>query len=407
MSPATPGAPLARPSIPRGVWALGFVSLFMDVSSEMIHALLPVFLVTALGASVTTVGVLEGIAEATAAITKVFSGTWSDRLGKRKGLTVLGYGLAALTKPLFAIAPTTAWIFAARFADRVGKGIRGAPRDALMAELTPADIRGAAFGLRQTLDTIGAFAGPLLAMALMAITANRFRTVFWFAVIPALVSVALLVLFVREPERATKANGKGPIAWRETFGTLGSAYWWVVIVATLFTLARFSEAFLLLKATDVGVGPALVPIVLVIMNVVYAFSAYPAGYLSDRVGRWGVLAAGVVLLVVADLALAVAGSPTAALGGVALWGLHMGFTQGLFAALVADVAQPEKRGTAFGVFNLVTGLALLVASVLAGVLWDIGGARLTFLAGAGLTALAAVATLVLYANGRLPRRRSA
>ena len=389
------------------MWALGLVSLFMDVSSEMIHSLLPVFLVTALGASVTTVGFLEGIAEATASITKVFSGTWSDRLGRRKGLTVLGYGLAALTKPLFAMAPTTAWIFAARFADRVGKGIRGAPRDALMAQLTPPEIRGAAFGLRQTLDTVGAFAGPLLAMALMAITANRFRTVFWFAVIPAFVSVTLLVLFVREPERTTKGNGKGPIAWREMFGALGGAYWWVVTVATLFTLARFSEAFLLLKVTDVGVGPAFVPIVLVIMNVVYAFSAYPAGYLSDHVGRWGVLAAGALLLIAADVALAVAGSPAAALAGVAAWGLHMGFTQGLFAALVADVAQPEKRGTAFGVFNLVTGLALLVASVLAGLLWDLGGARLTFLAGAGVTVLAAVATLVLHASGRLPRRRTA
>ncbi|MEO8466002.1 MAG: MFS transporter [Gammaproteobacteria bacterium] len=407
MSPATHAPPPARPSIPRGVWALGLVSLFMDVSSEMIHSLLPVFLVTALGASVTTVGFLEGIAEATASITKVFSGTWSDRLGKRKGLTVIGYGLAAFTKPLFALAPTIAWIFAARFADRVGKGIRGAPRDALMAELTPGEIRGAAFGLRQTLDTIGAFAGPLLAMALMAITANQFRTVFWFAVIPAVVSVTLLVLFVREPARAAKAAGKGPVVWREMFGGLGSAYWWVVTVATLFTLARFSEAFLLLKITDVGVGPALVPIVLVIMNVVYAGSAYPAGYLSDRVGRWGVLAAGAALLVVADLALAAAGSPTATLVGVAIWGLHMGFTQGLFAALVADVAQPERRGTAFGVFNLVTGLALLVASVLAGVLWDFGGARLTFLAGAGLTAVAAIATFVLYTSGRLPRRRTA
>jgi MFS family permease len=383
------------------------VSLFMDVSSEMIHSLLPVFLVTALGASVTTVGFLEGIAEATASITKVFSGTWSDRLGKRKGLTVLGYGLAAFTKPLFALAPTTAWIFGARFADRVGKGIRGAPRDALLAELTPNEIRGAAFGLRQTLDTIGAFAGPLLAMALMAVTANHFRTVFWFAVIPAFVSVAVLVLFVREPERVTKAGGKGSIAWRDVFGGLGNPYWWVVTVATLFTLARFSEAFLLLKVTEVGVGPALVPIVLVIMNVVYAASAYPAGYLSDVVGRWGVMAAGAALLLVADLWLAVAGSPTAALAGVAIWGLHMGFTQGLFAALVADVAEPAKRGTAFGVFNLVTGLALLAASVLAGVLWDFGGARLTFLAGAGLTAFAAVATFALHASGRLPARRTA
>jgi len=402
-----PSTPPPRPSIPRGVWALGLVSLFMDVSSEMIHALLPVFLVTVLGASVATVGLLEGIAEATASITKVFSGTWSDLLGKRKVLTVLGYGLAALTKPLFALAPTTAWIFGARFADRVGKGIRGAPRDALMADLTPPEIRGAAFGLRQTLDTIGAFAGPLLAIALMALTGNQFRTVFWFAVIPAFASVALLVLLVREPERARQASGNGRIAWRETFGALGSSYWWVVVVATLFTLARFSEAFLVLKVTDVGVKATFVPIVLVVMNVVYAFSAYPAGYVSDRVGRWGVLAAGAAVLVVADLVLAVAGSPATALAGVAIWGLHMGFTQGLFAALVADVAQPEQRGTAFGVFNLVTGLALLVASVLAGALWDAGGPRLAFVAGAGLTAFAGIATLVLYASGRLPRRRTA
>jgi len=401
-----PETPPHRPSIPRGVWALGLVSLFMDTSSEMIHALLPVFLVTVLGASVTAVGFLEGIAEATASITKVFSGTWSDRLGKRKALTVLGYGLAAFTKPLFALAPTTAWIFGARFADRVGKGIRGAPRDALMADLTPPEIRGAAFGLRQTLDTIGAFAGPLLAIVLMALTGNQFRTVFWFAVIPAFVSVTLLVLFVREPERTSHGNGAARIAWREIFGALGGRYWWVVVVATLFTLARFSEAFLVLKVTDVGVGAALVPIVLVVMNVVYALSAYPAGWVSDRVGRWGVLAAGAAALVVADLVLAVARSPTTALAGVAIWGLHMGFTQGLFAALVADVARPEQRGTAFGVFNLVTGLALLVASVLAGALWDAGGARLAFIAGASLTAFAGIATLVLYASGHLPRRRT-
>ena len=193
--------PARTVAIPRGVWALGFVSLFMDVSSEMIHALLPVFLVTVLGASVTAVGLLEGTAEAIASITKVFSGTVSDWLGKRKLLTVLGYGLAAITKPLFAIAPSAGWVFAARGLDRIGKGIRGAPRDALIAELTPAPIRGAAFGLRQTLDTVGAFAGPLLAIVLMAATNDAFRTVFWLAVIPAVVSVVVLVLFVREPER--------------------------------------------------------------------------------------------------------------------------------------------------------------------------------------------------------------
>jgi MFS family permease len=295
-------------------------------------------------------------------------------------------------------------VFGARFADRVGKGIRGAPRDALLADLTAPEIRGAAFGLRQALDTVGAFAGPLLAIALMALTGNRFRTVFWFAVIPAAISVALLLVFVREPAVAPAARNDRRIAWHDVFTKLGGPYWRVVAVATLFTLARFSEAFLVLKVTDVGVGPALVPIVLVVMNVVYALAAYPAGFVSDRMGRWGVLGAGAAALVVADVVLAYAGTPAAALAGVAVWGLHMGFTQGLFAALVADVARAEHRGTAFGVFNLVTGLALLVASALAGALWDAGGSRTTFLAGAALTALAVVVTVALHAAGQLPRR---
>jgi MFS family permease len=401
--PVSPGTP-SRPTIPRGVWALGFVSLFMDVSSEMIHALLPVFLVSVLGASVTTVGVLEGMAEAIASITKVFSGTLSDRLGKRKALAVAGYGLAALTKPLFALAPTTAWVFGARFADRVGKGIRGAPRDALVAELTPPAIRGAAFGLRQTLDTVGAFAGPLLAIALMAATGGAFRTVFWLAVIPAFVSVALLIVLVREPEGATHGRGTNGLAWRDIAGSMGSRYWWLVLVAALFTLARFSEAFLVLKVTDAGVTATYVPLVLVIMNVAYALSAYPAGWLSDHASRWSVLAAGAALLVAADLVLAVSASPATALFGVLVWGLHMGFTQGLFSALVADVAPAAQRGTAFGVFNLVTGLALLAASVLAGALWDSGGPRLTFVTGAGLTVAAGAVALVLHATGRLQQR---
>jgi MFS family permease len=375
----------------------------MDVSSEMIHALLPVFLVSVLGASVTAVGFLEGTAEAIASITKVFSGTLSDRLGKRKALAVTGYGLAALTKPLFAWAPSTAWIFTARFADRVGKGIRGAPRDALVTELTPPAIRGAAFGLRQTLDTVGAFAGPMLAIVLMAATGDAFRTVFWIAVIPAFVSVTLLIVLVKEPDRAARARSDGGLEWRNVLRALGGRYWWLVLVAALFTLARFSEAFLVLKATDAGVAATYVPVVLVVMNVAYAASAYPAGWLSDRVGRWGVLAAGGAFLLAADVVLAVAASPALALTGVGVWGLHMGFTQGLFSALVADVAPAAQRGTAFGVFNLVTGLALLAASVLAGLLWDAGGSRLTFLAGGGLTLVAAVAALALHASGRLQR----
>ena len=396
--------PLRAAAIPRGVWALGFVSLFMDISSEMIHALLPVFLVS-LGATVAAVGLLEGTAEAIAQITKVFSGTLSDRLGKRKLLTVVGYGLAALTKPLFALAPSPGWVFAARGLDRVGKGLRGAPRDALIADLTPEETRGAAFGLRQALDTVGAFAGPLIAIALMAATADSFRTVFWIAMIPAVVSVAVLVLFVREPAREEEKRGRverprlGAL-----LGTLGSRFWWLVVVAALFTLARFSEAFLILKAADVGLGVAYVPAVLVVMNVAYALSAYPAGWLSDRVNRWGVFAVGAALLIAADLVLAF-GASIAAVGlGVALWGLHMGFTQGLLAALVADTASAEQRGTAFGVFNLMTGIALLAASVLAGVLWDRGGPALTFLAGAALTAAAGAVAFVLYSLNKIGAR---
>jgi MFS family permease len=376
----------------------------MDISSEMIHALLPVFLVSVLGASVTAVGFLEGIAEAIASITKVFSGTLSDRLGKRKPLVVLGYGLAALTKPLFAVAPSAAWVFAARFADRVGKGIRGAPRDALIADVTPPEVRGAAFGLRQTLDTIGAFAGPLLAIALMTATHGAFRTVFWIAAIPAAIAVAVLILFVQEPERTRPADAPSRLG---AVGALGSAFWWLVLVAGLFTLARFSEAFLILKIADAGLTAAYLPMVLVVLNVAYAASAYPAGWLSDRTNRLAVIGVGAALLIAADLVLARSASVEAALLGIVLWGLHMGFTQGLFAALVADAAPAELRGSAFGMFNLVSGVALLAASAAAGIIWDQFGASATFSTGAALTGAAAVAAAALHASGRLTPRKTA
>jgi MFS family permease len=405
MQPAS--GPERNVVIPRGIWALGFVSLFMDISSEMIHSLLPVFLVSVLGASMAAVGLLEGVSEALAQVTKVFSGVLSDRLGRRKTLTVIGYGLAALTKPLFALAPSPAWVFAARGIDRIGKGIRGAPRDALIAELAPAAVRGAAFGLRQTLDTVGAFAGPLLAIALMAATADSFRTVFWLAAIPAAVSVCVLVLFVREPPRRRAARAAARATLRALLGSLGAPFWWLALVAALFTLARFSEAFLILKAADVGLGFAYVPAVLVVMNVAYALSAYPAGWLSDRANRWGVFAAGAALLIAADLVLAFGDSLLLAGIGVALWGLHMGFTQGLLAALVADASAVERRGTAFGVLNFVMGIALLAASVLAGVLWDRGGPALTFLASATLAASAGVVAFVLHAAGKIDGRTRA
>jgi MFS family permease len=373
--------------VPPGIWALGFVSLLMDVSSEAIHGLLPVYLVTVLGASMTTVGIIEGIAESTASIVKVFSGAISDWVGKRKLLALWGYGLAAFTKPIFPLAPSVSWLAAARFIDRIGKGIRGAPRDALVADIAPAHLRGASFGLRQSLDTIGAFLGPALAVGLMWLTADNFQAVFWVAVIPAFLAVGLLLVAVHEPERpAGLRKVRFPLSLPE-LKRLGSNYWFVVAVATMFALARFSEAFLILRAQTVGLPLALAPLVLVVMNVVYALAAYPAGVWSDHLNRMTMLTIGLGLLIAADLALAFSGSLAGAAGGIVLWGLHMGFTQGLLATLVADAAPPELRGTAYGVFNLLSGLALLVASVIAGELWDDLGPQATFLAGASLTAL--------------------
>jgi MFS family permease len=374
--------------IPRSVWALGVVSMLMDVSSEMIHALLPLYLVVGLGASALAVGVIEGVAEATALIVRIFSGALSDRLGHRKWLAAAGYGLAAFTKPVFPLAPSAGWLFAARFIDRIGKGIRGSPRDALIADVTPPDLRGASFGLRQSLDTIGAFIGPLLAIALMLLTGDNFTLVFWFAVIPAFLSFAVIVFGVQEPERPTdQPPVRSPLS-RAEIARLGHAFWIVVAVGGLFTLARFSEAFLLLRAQSVGMALALVPIILVAMNVVYALSAWPAGALSDRVGRFGLLTAGFVILIIADLVLAFAPNVAAVVLGAALWGLHMGLTQGILASLVADTAPPDLRGTAFGMFNLAAGIATVAASVLAGGLWDAVGPQVTFIAGAAFTALA-------------------
>ncbi len=374
--------------IPGSVWALGVVSMLMDISSEMIHALLPLYLVVGLGASALVVGVIEGVAEATALIVRIFSGALSDRLGHRKWLAAAGYGLAAFTKPVFPLAPSAGWLFAARFIDRIGKGIRGSPRDALIADVTPPDLRGASFGLRQSLDTIGAFIGPLLAIVLMLLTADNFTLVFWFAVIPAFLSFAVIVFGVHEPERpADQPPVRSPLS-RAEIGRLGHAFWIVVALGGLFTLARFSEAFLLLRAQSVGMELAFVPAILVAMNIVYALSAWPAGALSDRVGRYGLLTGGFAILIIADLVLAFAPNVAAVVLGAALWGLHMGLTQGILASLVADTAPPDLRGTAFGMFNLAAGIATVAASVIAGALWDAVGPQVTFIAGAAFTALA-------------------
>ena len=397
--------PLASPAkrLPASIWALGFVSLLMDVSSEMIHSLLPVFLVTSLGVSMLAVGLIEGAAEATALVLKVFSGVLSDWWGRRKPLAVLGYGLGALSKPLFAIAPTVGWVVTARLIDRVGKGIRGAPRDALVADLAPPGMRGAAFGLRQSLDTVGAFLGPLLAMGLMLLWANDFRAVFWVAVIPAALCVALLLVGVQEPERAASAVRANPIR-RENLRRLGGAYWWVVTLGAVFTLARFSEAFLVLRVQQGGLPLAWTPLVLVLMNVVFALGAYPLGKLADSTRHTTLLAWGLVVLIAADALLAFSDRGAAAWLGIALWGLHMAMTQGLLATMVADTAPADLRGTAFGMFNLVSGVALLVASGLAGLLWDRLGASATFGAGILFATLALAGVLVQSArHGRAPK----
>lgn len=385
-------------ALPGSIWVLGLGSMFMDISSELVHSLLPVFMATVLGASMVTIGVIEGIAEATAAVMKVFSGTLSDYFRKRKVLIVLGYGLSAITKPLFPLATTLSWVFVARFIDRTGKGIRGAPRDALIADIVPTTSRGAAYGLRQSLDSVGAFLGPLAAVAFMAFFANDIRAVLWVAVVPAFLAVLLLVVAVREPEPSRQSRGSRT---RLTFADtkrLPLRFWLVVALGAVFTLARFSEAFLILRAQDVGLSLGSVPAVMVIMNVAYAIVAYPAGVAADRLSARALLLVGLGMLIAADAALALATSPSLVFLGAALWGLHLAGTQGLLAKLVADTASIELRGTAFGIFNLVNGGALLLASLIAGALWTMLGPRATFIAGAAFAAIA-VLGLISYRTG--------
>jgi MFS family permease len=380
------------------------VSLFMDISSEVIHSLLPAFLVTVLGVSVLSIGIIEGIAEATASVAKIFSGAISDWIGKRKPLVLVGYGLSALTKPLFPLASGICMVFVARFIDRIGKGIRDAPRDALIGDLTPVELRGTAFGLRQSLDTVGAFVGPLLAMLLMAVSKDDFRLVFWISVIPAFLAVLLVVYGVREPDVPRSAERRPFPIQRTELRRLDMGYWWLLGMAAVLTLGRFSEAFLLLSAEHVGLAVALIPGVFVTMNVVYAASAYPFGRLSDLANRRILLVLGVIFLIAADIVLATAGTIWQVLAGVVLWGLHMGATQGLLSTLVVDTAPADLRGTALGLFNLVTGGALLAASVLAGWLWTEFGPAATFTAGA---TFAAIALLGMMSWGRSAKGRAA
>ncbi|MCX8499191.1 MAG: MFS transporter [Caulobacteraceae bacterium] len=384
--------------IPRTVIALGLVSFFMDVSSEIVHGLLPVFMTTTLGLSVAMVGLIDGVAESTAAITKVFSGYISDRIGLRKPLILFGYGLSALTKPLFALASGAGLILGARFADRIGKGMRGAPRDALITDVTPPEVRGRAFGLRQAMDTAGAFTGPLLALGLMALFAGNMRAVFWVAVIPGALAVVCVLFGVEDRGAGAKDQAarvaKAPPIRLADIGRFSSAYWGVALLGVVFTLARFSEGFLVLKAHADGLPLLLTPLVLVAMNIVYAAGAYPAGALSDRMRPEGLLIAGLVALVAADVALSLGHGLVATFVGIGLWGVHLALTQGLLSKLVADHAPDDLRGSAFGLFNLLSGVALLVASLIAGLVWDRYGAPATFITGGGFAVLAAALVLI-------------
>lgn len=370
-------------AIPRTVFVLGFVSMLMDISSEMIHGLLPLYLTGTLGASVAMLGLMEGVSEATVAFAKVLSGVISDRIGRRRGLVVAGYAMAAFSKPVFALANSVGFIMGARFVDRFGKGIRGAPRDALIADITPRAHQGAAFGLRQSLDTIGAVLGPLVAIVVMLATDANFIVVFAIAIVPAAASALLAFVGVVDAEGPVVREPKRRVAI--TFArirALGSDYAAVVLVGVLVTLARFSEAFLILRSSDAGVPVWLAPIVLVVMNVVYTSSSLPAGRIGDRIGRLSVLALGCAVLVLSEIVLVFATAPLPLAIGIALWGLHMGLSQGLIAAYVAATAPADLRGTAFGIFHLATGVAVLMASLGAGLLWDAYGAEMTFAVGA-------------------------
>jgi len=385
--------------LPRGVWALGLVSLFMDMSSELVHSLLPVFMATVLGASMVTIGLIEGMAEATAAVARVFSGTISDHIRKRKALVLIGYGLSALTKPVFPLATTISWVFGARFADRVGKGIRGAPRDALVADIVPPRQRGAAYGLRQALDSVGAFLGPLLALIFMAWFSNDIKAVLWVAVVPAFLAVLVLVAGVTEPPSGEIPRRDSGRLTFTAVANLPGRYWLVVSLGAVFTLARFSEAFLILRAQDLGLALGYIPAILIVMNVVYSSVAYPAGRMADRLSARTLFLAGLGVLIVADGVLALAAQAWMVFPGAALWGLHLALTQGLLSKLVADTAPANLRGTAFGIFHLVSGIALLLASTLAGALWTVLGPPATFTAGAGFAALTA-AGLVYFQSSK-------
>jgi len=356
---------------------LGLVSLLTATSSAMVYGLLPVFLVKVLGASIGIVGVMEGLAEASNSAMRLLSGITSDWIGRRKPVVAFGYLLSAANKLVFPMAESVSIVFVARLVDRFGKGVRDAPRDALISDLTPSHIRGSGFGLRTALYTMGFVLGPLAAIGLMVASGDNFRLVFAIAVAPAFAAVGILLFAIGEDPAQSSREARFRIRLSH-LSRLPAAFWWSISVASLLSLARYSPAFLVLKASDVGIDPAFVPLILVFTHTVFSAAAYPFGALADRVDHRLQLALAVAVLLAADLVLAAGGTMVTAFLGASLWGLQMGVSEGLLSASVANAAPDDLRGTAFGIYQLAFGLAAFGASGTAGALWSIGGPPLAF-----------------------------
>jgi len=387
--------------IPKSIWTLGIVSLFMDISSEIIHSLLPIFMVSILGSSIIAIGIVEGISEATFLLIRIFSGVLSDYLGKRKIISVIGYGISALSKPLFPLANSVSLILIARFFDRLGKGVRESPRDALIGDIAPKSIRGACFGLRQSLDTIGALIGPIVAILGLLIFSNNIRAILWVSVIPAILSVVIFIVGIHDVEHKYTEDEKTFIFKFKNIFKIGTEYWQIVLIGGLLNLARFSDAFLILKAYELGLPITYVPLVMVLMNCFYAVSSYPAGILSDNINRKFILIIGIVFLIIADLVLAFTDSTWMLALGVGFWGMHMAFTKGILDAMVTDTASIRLLGSAYGIFNFVCGIAVLFASIISGVLWQVYGPFYSFSVGAFLAFLACLSLSLLIKNNNI------
>lgn len=375
----------------RNVFAAGLVSFFMDVSSEMVYPLIPLFLANVLGVNKSVIGLIEGIAESTASLLKVFSGWLSDRIGRRKGLMGMGYGISVLSRPLIALAVGWPQILASRFIDRLGKGIRTAPRDAIIAESSLPEVMGRAFGFHRAMDTLGAVVGPALAFFLLGLFAGDFRKVFWLSMIPGIIAVLLIVFLIQEKKRALPESRKRP---RLTLAHFDWRFKFFVVITTLFAIGNSSDVFLILRSQQLGIPTAVIPVLYLTFNLIYSLSAFPAGMAADRFGKKRIMMIGFILFAFIYYGFAVAGSATTAWVLFGLYGIFMGLTEGVQKAFLTTIIPSDFKATAFGIYNTAIGLALFPASLIGGWLWDRVSPSATFYYG---SAMAAVFTLLFIA----------